>query len=405
MRGGRSLPIVGAMNDDTPLEVPVNDDTPLKILIAGGGVAALETMMALHDLAGDRVQVTLLAPERDFHYRPMAVAEPFSIAAARHIALVAIAADFGARHVSGAIASVQPAEHRAFTGDGEQIPYDVLVLACGTRIRPAFDGVLTIDDRTLGATLRGLVQDVEQGYTHEIAFVAPAQAFWPLPLYELALLTAQRAYDMSATVEISIVSPEGVPLELFGSEASARLSRLLRDAGITFHGSSLATFAHGELTREPGAHGSQPGRVVALPLLDGPRISGVPADPHGFIPVTEYGAVEGIEDVYAAGDATTHPIKHGGIAAAQADVVAAVIAARAGVAIDPQPLAPVVRGMLLTGGEPLFLEAELSEHGVQRSTVGTTCPWDPPTKIVARHLGPYLAEGDRQHAAVPAVHA
>ena len=60
---------------------------PLHVLIAGGGVAALETMMALHALAGDRVRITLLAPERDFHYRPMAVAEPFTIAHARRVEL------------------------------------------------------------------------------------------------------------------------------------------------------------------------------------------------------------------------------------------------------------------------------------------------------------------------------
>jgi sulfide:quinone oxidoreductase len=362
-------------------------------------VAALETMMALRALAGDRVAITLLAPERDFHYRPMAVAEPFAIAHARSIALVAVAADFGARRIAGALARVEPAEHRVVTDDGDRISYDALVIACGTRARPAFDGVITIDDRTLGATLRGLVQDVEQGYTREIAFIAPPQAFWPLPLYELALLTAQRAFDMNATVDISIVSPERVPLALFGSAVSEHLSMLLGEARIAFHGSSAATFAHGELTLHPNAMTTRPGRVVALPLLDGPQIAGVPADPHGFVPVTRYGAVEGIDDVYAAGDATTHPIKHGGIAAQQADVIADVLAARAGADVDPQPLRPVLRGMLLTGGDPLFLEAELAGDGdgdrVERSTIGDVCPWDPPTKIAARHLGPYLADGDR----------
>ncbi|HEX4344887.1 MAG TPA: FAD-dependent oxidoreductase [Solirubrobacteraceae bacterium] len=372
---------------------------PFHVLIAGGGVAALEAMMALRALAGDRVAITLLAPERDFHYRPMAVAEPFAIAHARSIALVAVAADFGARRIADTLARVEPAEHRVVTGDGDRVSYDALVIACGTRPRPAFDGVITIDDRTLGATLRGLVQDVEQGYTREIAFVAPPQPFWPLPLYELALLTAQRAFDMNATVDISIVSPERVPLARFGPAVSEHLSMLLGAARIAFHGSSCATFAHGELMLAPGAIGRRPGRVVALPLLDGPRIAGLPADADGFIAVTEYGAVEGVDDVYAAGDATTQPIKHGGIAAQQADVVASVLAAGAGAAVDPRPLRPVLRGMLLTGGDPLFLEAELAGDGdgdaIARSTIGDVCPWDPPTKIAARHLGPYLAAGDR----------
>ncbi len=369
---------------------------PFHVLIAGGGVAALEAMMAVRDLAGDGVRITLLAPERDFHYRPMAVAEPFAIAHARHIALVAICADFGARHVTGALAHVDPAQRRVVTSGGEQIRYDALVIACGTRIRPAFDGVVTIDDRTLGATVRGLVQDIEQGYTHEVAFVAPAQAFWPLPLYELALLTAQRAYDMNATVAISIVTPEAVPLALFGGAVSDELSRLLHDAGIAFRGSSSASYAHGELTLTEGGETMRPGRVVALPLLDGPQITGVPADAHGFIPVDSSGAVEGVDAIFAAGDATSYPIKHGGIATQQADIVAAAVAALAGgIATDAGRPRLVLRGVLLTGAKPRFLEAELAGGEALHATVGDVCPWDPPTKIASRHLGPYLARGER----------
>jgi len=381
----------------------INDtrSDPLHVLIAGGGVAALEAMMALRALAGDRVRITLLAPGRDFHYRPMAVAEPFAIGQARHIALVAVAHDFDALLVKGELAAVEPAEHRVVTRDGDRFSYDALVIACGTRMRPAFEGVVTVDDRTLGATLHGLVQDVEEGYTHEIAFVAPTQAFWPLPLYELALLTAQRAYAMNATVAISLVTPEREPLAMFGAAASHELTRLLSDAGITFHGSSSAAFAHDELTLQPSGTRMHPGRIVALPLLEGPRIAGVPSDPDGFITVTEYGDVPGLDGVYAAGDATAYPIKHGGIVAQQADVIAAAIAAHAGVAVDVQPLQPVVRGALLTGAGTRYLEAELLDGGVAAtSTVSDVCPWDPPTKIAARHLGPYLAHGHRYAVAV-----
>ena len=380
----------------------INDtrSDPLHVLIAGGGVAALEAMMALRALAGDRVRISLLAPGRDFHYRPMAVAEPFAIAEARHIALVAIAHDFDARLVKGELAAVEADEHRIVTRTGDRINYDALVIACGTRMRPALDGVITVDDRSIGATLRGLVKDIEEGYTHEVAFVAPPQTFWPLPLYELALLTAQRAFAMNATVALSLVTPERAPLAMFGAAASEELTRLLTDAGIAFHGSSSAAFAHDELTVQPSGERMRPGRVVALPLLYGPMIEGVPSDTEGFIAVTEYGAVPGLDGVYAAGDATTYPIKHGGIAAQQADVIAAAIAAQAGVAIDVPPLRPVVRGALLTGSGTRFLEAELDGGVAVSSTVSDVCPWDPPTKIAARHLGPYLADGRRYAVAV-----
>jgi sulfide:quinone oxidoreductase len=382
----------------------INDthSDPLEVLIAGGGVAALEAMMALRALAGDRARITLLAPGRDFHHRPMAVAEPFAIAQARHIALIAIAHDFDAQLVKGELAAVEPEQHRVLTGDGRTITYDALIIACGTRMRPAFEGVITVDDRSIGATLRGLVQDVEEGYAHDVAFVAPAHAFWPLPLYELALLTAHRANDMNTTVDVSIVSPERTPLAMFGSVVSDELVGLLADAGIAFHGSSTAELADGELTLRPSAVTVRAGRIVALPLLEGPRIGGVPSDPDGFIAVDEYGRVAGLHGVYAAGDATAYPIKHGGIASQQADVIAGVIAAQAGAAVDPQPLRPVVRGALLTGTGTRYLEAELGRGAAGSSTFSDVCPWDPPTKIAARHLGPYLAQGQRSPATAAA---
>ena len=139
----------------------------------------------------------------------------------------------------------------------------------------------------------------------------------------------------------------------------------------------------------------RPGRVVALALLEGPRIAGLPSDAQGFIPVTELGEVRGLDRVYAAGDATAYPIKHGGVAAQQADVVAAATAARAGLTGDPQPLQPVIRGALLTGLGTRYLEATPIGDGGFYSTVSDVCPWDPPTKIAAHHPGPYLARGDR----------
>jgi sulfide:quinone oxidoreductase len=371
------------------------DANPLHVVIAGGGVAALETMMALRQLAGDRARITLLAPQRDYHYRPMAVAEPFSIAHARSFALAGIAADFDAHHVRAALASVESDAHRVVTSDGERIGYDALVIACGTRARPAFDRVITVDDRSIGVTLRGLVQDVEEGYSHKIAFVAPTQAYWPLPLYELALQTAHRAYDMNAIVDIVIVSPEAAPLALLGDGISGDVARLLREAGIRFYGSSFAEVSRGRLTLHPGDAELRDHRVVAMPTLEGPQISGVPTDPHGFIPVSTYGEVPGLEGVYAAGDVTAGPIKHGGLAAQQADVVASVIGWRAGAGAEPLPVAPVVRGMLMTGRGTRVLEAVLGDDGVYHSTATDGGASNTHAKIAAKHLGPYLADGER----------
>jgi sulfide:quinone oxidoreductase len=94
------------------------------------------------------------------------------------------------------------------------------------------------------------------------------------------------------------------------------------------------------------------GRILALPELMGPSVRGLSIAEHGFIPVTPYGEVRGVPDVYAAGDATDFPVKHGGIAAQQADTAATSIAALAGAHVERKPFHPTIRGLLLTGDRP-----------------------------------------------------
>jgi hypothetical protein len=54
-----------------------------EVVIAGGGVAAIETASALSKLAGGLVSLTLLTPNQEFFYRPMTIHEPFGGAPAK----------------------------------------------------------------------------------------------------------------------------------------------------------------------------------------------------------------------------------------------------------------------------------------------------------------------------------
>jgi len=101
--------------------------------------------------------------------------------------------------------------------------------------------------------------------------------------------------------------------------------------------------------------------------------------------------VEGLDDVYAAGDATTFPIKQGGLATQQADVVAQAIAARAGAPVTPEPFRPVLRGLLLTGRTPAYRSTELRGGLGDMSRAEVEPLWWPPSKIAGRYLSPYLA--------------
>ena len=148
----------------------------------------------------------------------------------------------------------------------------------------------------------------------------------------------------------------------------------------------------------PGGRRLRADRVIALPELYGPCVRGIPLGENGFIPTDAYGRVRDAENIYAAGDATEFPVKHGGIAAQQAHVVAESIAARAGAPVTPQPFSPVIRGILLTGDKPLYLTARLAGgHGLS-SELSEAPSWSSPSKIAAKYLGPYLAERGRTAA-------
>jgi sulfide:quinone oxidoreductase len=135
-----------------------------------------------------------------------------------------------------------------------------------------------------------------------------------------------------------------------------------------------------------------------LPRLVGPPIRGLPHDRDGFIPVDDHGRVEGVDRVWAAGDCTTFPVKQGGIAAQQADAVAAAIVAKASAGPEPAPSRLVLRGMLLTGRAPAWLRASIAEGRATDSVTAGNALWWPPAKIAGDRLAPALGSVDAHQA-------
>jgi sulfide:quinone oxidoreductase len=384
------------MSDPAP-----HDHEKFRVLVVGGGVAAIETILALHDLAADRVAITVLAPNREFVYRPMTVREPFAFAQARRYELAPIVGHAGAELIEGELGWVDRDARLVHTSDERQLPYDALVLALGARVTPRYTHCITVDDRRMDDALHGLIQDVEGGYLDSIAFIAPPRMAWPLPLYELALMTAGRAFDMDVELEVTVVTSEDSPLAIFGHEASRGVAELLEKARIkTINSAYVEVPAPGSLVINPGDRRMHVKRIVALPELYGPSVRGVPVSEHGFIRVDPFGRVPDAGPVYAAGDAIDFPVKQGGLGSQQADVVAESIAALAGAEIEPQPFKPVISGVLLTDGKPRYLSATIVGGAGQSSSFGETPPAGGGHKIDSRYMTPYLASLDNEE--VPA---
>jgi sulfide:quinone oxidoreductase len=375
------------MQEDT------HSSQPLKVIIAGAGVAGLEAAFALHELAGDRVTVTLMSPGDEFVYRPLSIGEPFSASRAERYPLGPLAAGAGAELVHDALESVDARSQVLRTRNGAELSYDALVLALGASLQPLSQHATNVDDARMDELLHGLVQDIEGGYVHRLAIVVPGPMPWPFPAYELALLASERAWDTQTELDVILLTPERTPLEVFGAHASQEVAKLLADRRI-----EVVTSAYCEIPRSqlvvayPGGRTVAADRIVAFPQLVGPDVNGLPSDGGGFIPVDGYGRVRGVQRVWAAGDGTDHPLKLGGVAAQLADTAAQSIAALAGVGHDVRPFSPTVEGVLMTGGTARYLRASPAGPDSSGESVFAELGHGArPPKIAARYLGPHLS--------------
>src|SRR5918994_670633 len=319
-----------------------------RVVICGGGIAAVEGLLRLRRLVGDAFEVTLVAPADELRYRPVAVQEPFSRPGVRRYPLRRIAQRTDAEWVQDRVEWVDPDEQLVHTAEGRSLPYDGLLVAVGARVTTPYEHVTVFDDARPDETYHGLVQDVEGGYTRSVALLLPEGPAWPLPVYELALMTADRAWSMNMEdLSIHLVTPEPAPLAAFGAEASKAVAELLRDSRIDLHAGSLADVPESrQVVVRPSDTRLEPGRIVAMPRIAGTEIRNLPKADDGFIPIDDRCRIDGMgERVFAAGDAVSFPVKQGGLGAQMADIAAQGIAALAGAEVEPTPLRPVIRSL------------------------------------------------------------
>jgi sulfide:quinone oxidoreductase len=357
-------------------------DHPTHVVIAGGGVAALEALMALRHHAGDRVELTLLTPVREHTVRAMAVAEPFGQGRVVHASVAAIAHAAGAALVPASLARVDADARIAHTDEHDEVHYDVLVVATGAQMVRPLPGVQTfvLDTADL---LSGLLLDLEEDYEDSVAFVMPPGPSWPLPAYELALMTMAEVRGMNRHPRVVVITPEPRPLAAFERSVSDTVKGVLASAGVEVRTSSSASVdGDGTLIVTPPGERLESYRIVALPQLIGPSIPGLPATHDGVLATDAFGAVLGVPAVYAVGDVADWPIKQGGLAAQQADAAAEHIAAAVGAPIEPVPFSPVLHGTLLTGYAP----EQLGDGERARLR------FEPAAKVQAPFLTPYLVE-------------
>jgi len=352
--------MIPAPNGHAPVE-------PREVLIVGGGIAGLEALMALADLGDNRLRLQLVADHASFVLPPQLLGVPWG-GPSLHIDLERLCRAFGARFTLGTVTGVDAGTREVYTAGGGTLEYERLLLAPGARRALAYGAT-----RTLGF---GVLPDaLAAKLSGSVTIVVPAGVSWTLPAYQLALLSAHGGRD------VRVLTAEDVVMEAFGPATHAAVGALLERHGVVVETSRAP---------DPGTPVSElADTVISLPLLNGPAITGLPLDGHGFVRVDAQMAVLGVEHIHAAGDATRHAIKQGGLAAQQADTAAAEIVRSCGGDPPPTPYAPVLRGKLTTpGGEELYLRRGLD--GLDPGRTSGTPLWEPSGAICAWRLALWL---------------
>lgn len=364
-----------------------------RVVICGGGVAGVEALLALRALVESEMDLHLVAPNGRFVYQPLAVAAPFGPVKTDLFDLAEIAREMRVTLHVDSLAQVDAEDRFVRLESGVGLDYDALVIAVGAKRRDWLEGALHFSGAASVAAFSALLRQVDNRADRRVCFVYPESVGWALPLYELALLTASHLVDRGIIgAELTVVTPEIDPLALFGPAASDVLLELLATHEIGLRAGARAEKIQDGLLHLHPAATLEVDRVVALSRLEGPALPGLPCDAAGFIVVDERSRVSGLEDVYAAGDGTSFPVKQGGIATQQADTAAEAIAAKLGAAVRPSPTSPTLRAMLLTGVAPVYLRAQIAGAGGDSFEIAEDPLWWPPSKIAGRYLAPFLAD-------------
>jgi sulfide:quinone oxidoreductase len=363
---------------------------PLRVIVAGAGVAGLESCLALRALAGEHADVSLVAPNRYLEYRPVRVHDPLAVRGRIRVPVASLAHAAGVDVRRDRVVSIDPALRRVRTAAGHDLCYDALVLAVGAAPQRVPYGAEPFDeDHT--AACRFLMDRLRGGHVDSLTFVEPPQPTRPFDLYELAIDAAVTVRQRRLETQLTFVTAEPAPLAMLGTRASDMLRSTLGAYGLrVIESAYVRSLGAGEIALEPRSRRIAAECVVAASRLDGPRLDELPCDPDGFIRVDECGRVPGVVGVFAAGDCTPFPIKHPSLAAQQADAVASAIAADAGLPVAAEPFKPVLR-CVLPSRLHWYVNAPLTGGCGDATWISAIPLWSRHLRFDARHLAPHLA--------------
>lgn len=338
-----------------------------RILIVGSGPGALEAALALGAGGQLGAAVDLISPQTEFVYRPNLVARPFGGQPPARYLVGDLLEGSGVRQWQGTIERVDAAAGRAFSPEGDQFDFDALLLATGAKpVVELGPPAITVGMPKSLDALGDLVAEIDAARLQNLVFLRQPGATWSLPIYELALLAAERASRQTiGQISVAVITHEPTPLADFGAANSERVAAMCAAAGVSVICGERVVSYDGSSVLLAGGQQFEVDRLVVLPQLAAVVPAGIPTAADGFVTVDESQLVQGTENIYAVGDVTDFPFKQGGLASAEAHAAVSAIESRLGGGGAPEPFDGEVRGVLLAAGERLLLRARVSADGAE----------------------------------------
>lgn len=363
-----------------------------EILIAGSGPGALEATLGLSGSDHLDASVALISPQLEFQYRPNMVMEPFGVSKTAKYAVAEVIRHPNVTQWQGTLERVDTAASKAYSPEGDEFDFDALVIATGTETHADLsEPVVTFGKPGSLESLKDIVAEIDAGALHCVLFTAPTGPTWHLPIYEFALMCADRAERQSGQqIAIAVVTPEVEPLEVFGTENSAAVRQLCAELGVVVHTDATIEAFDGKTAHFSDGTSQAADRVFAMPRLTGRAPEGIPTDEHGFIHVDVNQLVEGTTNVYAVGDVTDFRVKQGGLASMQADAAICAIEAELGDRDSPEPFVREIEAILIAASRRVAMRARIGDETSQ--SIAIEQPTGAVQKIYSRLLSERLRE-------------
>ena len=307
-----------------------------RVLVIGGGFAALETAFLLRMRHHDDVDIRLVSDRDQFLFRPNSIYVPFG--ADPDSLLVDLNKPLRRRHIEferGRVAEVDPDQRLVTLDDGERFGYDKLVIATGADTNAGEIPGLAEHGATIWTTdsmleVRRRFEQVRDraraGERQSVLFLVPPNNKCSGPLYEIVFMleTWLRRNDARDLVDITWSTYEHGFIQAFGPRLNDLVTEEFADRGIDGNLEEVATEVTAEEVRYADGSSRRFDHLIAFPpYVSGVRYPGLDSDDRGFVK-TELGSrlAAGRDDVYVPGDAGDFPIKQAFLAFLQADAVA-----------------------------------------------------------------------------------